>query len=279
MQVSQRIASTAACVWISILSVVPADGQSGDAVKASPAEASAKTWVDRRAEIEAYLTTAEVVKLVDIGTGVTNPKRAELAPGGPVAAMAWKAIQPGRYNGYWESYKSEIVAYELDKLLELDMIPPTVERRVRNDLGAAVMWASPTKSFKELGGPPSAPPAHLESWNRQIVRAKMFDNLIYNKDPNLGNWLVDPAWNLILIDHTRALTSGRDLVHKMTRIDAELWERMKGLTEESLTAAIGKWMGRGEIRSLLQRRDRMGEIIDKMVAEMGEARVFVRSRR
>jgi len=147
---------------------------------------------------------------------------------------------------------------------------------VKNDLGAAVMWATPTRSFKELGGPPTAPPAHFESWNRQIIRAKMFDNLIYNKDPNLGNWLVDPAWNLILIDHTRALTSGRDIVHKMTRIDADLWERMKGLTEENLTAAIGKWIGRGEIRSILQRRDRMQEIIDKMVAEMGATTVFVR---
>ena len=31
----------------------------------------------------------------------------------------------------------------------------------------------------------------------QITRAKMFDNLIGNLDPNLGNWLVDPEWNLI----------------------------------------------------------------------------------
>ena len=68
--------------------------------------------------------------------------------------MAWKAIKPGRKDGYWESYKSEIAAYELDKLLGLGMIPPTVEKRVKGELGAAVMWASPTKSFKELGGVP-----------------------------------------------------------------------------------------------------------------------------
>lgn len=276
MRMYRSVAVAAAAVWVSIWFAGPAAGQTGDAVKASTAEANAKNWLDRRAEIEAYLTTAEVVKLVDIGVGVTNPKRADLAPGGPIAAMAWKSVRPGRYNGFWESYKSEIAAYELDKMLELAMIPPTVERRVQHDLGAAVMWAAPTKSFKELGGPPTPPPAHANAWNRQIIRAKMFDNLIYNKDPNLGNWLVDPAWNLILIDHTRAFTSGRDIVHKMTRIDADLWDRMKALTEESLTAAIGKWVGRGELRSILQRRDRMQEIIDKMVAEMGAATVFVR---
>ena len=31
--------------------------------------------------------------------------------------MAWKTIRPGFHSGYWESYKSEIAAYELDKLL------------------------------------------------------------------------------------------------------------------------------------------------------------------
>ena len=47
----------------------------------------------------------------------------------------------------------------------------------------------------------------------------MFDNLICNVDPNLGNWLVDPSWNLILIDHTRSFTTKKDMVHQMTRID------------------------------------------------------------
>ena len=129
---------------------------------------------------------------------MTRPRRAKLAPGGPIEAFAWKTIQPGRHEGYWESYKSEIVAYELDKLLDFDMVPPTVEKRVKGDLGAAVMWVSPTKSFKELGGvpgqkkSPGPPPQLMPNWNRQLTRAKMFDNLIGNIDPNLGNWLVDP---------------------------------------------------------------------------------------
>lgn len=273
MKAYRRMRVSAACFLVSIACVAPVAAQS--AAPASPA-VNAKTWLDQRAQIEEYLIKAEVVTLKDIGTGVTNPKKAELAAGGLVEAMAWKPIRPGIYSGFWESYKSEIAAYELDKLLELNMVPPTVERRVRNDLGAAVMWIAPTKSFKEFGRPPTPPSEHLDLWNMQLIRAKMFDNLIYNKDPNLGNWLVDPAWNLILIDHTRSFTTGKDMVHTMTRIDANLWERMKGLTQESLTAAIGKWLGKGEIRAILQRRDKMQELIDKMVAKQGEAAVFVR---
>lgn len=237
--------------------------------------ASSKTWLGRRQALEDYLKTAEVVKMEDIGLGVTKPRRAYLAPGGLVDRMAWKTISPGIHEGYWESYKSEIVAYELDKVLGLEMIPPTVERRVKGEAGAAVMWISPAKSFKDLGGPPSAPPAKLAAWSRQLIRAKMFDNLICNIDPNLGNWLVDPAWNLILIDHTRSFTTRKDMVHELTRIDRELWDRMKTLTVDSLTPVLAKWIGNREIRAIIERRDRMQGVIDKLVAAKGEAAVFV----
>jgi hypothetical protein len=236
----------------------------------------ARTWIGRAAEIEEYLRTAEIVKLERIGTGVTNPFRAFFAPGGLCESMAFKPIREGMTGGHMESYKTEIAAYEIDKLLELSMVPPTIERRVKNDLGSGIMWVAPTRSFKQMGGAPVAPPRYFDSFNRQMVRAKMYDNLIGNLDPNLGNWLVDPAWNLILIDHTRALTTLHDRVHKLTRIDGPLWQKMQALTEESLTAAAGKWIGRGEIRAILERRKRMQADIDKLIKENGEDAVVMK---
>jgi len=248
------------------LALTPASALA-QAVAAAPGQAvSAKTWLDQREQIESYLKTAEVVGMEELKVGVTRPKRAKLAPGGPVDAIAFKAIQPGRSTGYWESYKSEIAAYELDKVLGLDMVPPTVEKRVKGTLGAAVMWCTSTKSFKDHGGVPAAPPAHFAEWNRQLAKAKMFDNLIGNMDPNLGNWLVDPSWNLILIDHTRAFTTDKGMVHKkMDRIDGALWDKMKALTLESLTPLLSPWMGKGEIKAIIQRRDAMQADYDKQM--------------
>ena len=236
----------------------------------APPAASAKIWIDKSAEIEAFLKSAEVVGMEELSVGVTKPRRAKLAPGGPVDAMAWKPIRPGRYTGYWESYKSEIAAYELDKFFGLGMIPPTVEKRVAGEVGAAVMWASPTQSFKDLGGVPGQgkvkgpPPAQIAPWMRQITRAKMFDNLIGNTDPNLGNWLVDPSWNLILIDHTRAFTSTKNLYHQLTAVDAELWEKMTALDEASLTTVVGAWLDKDAIKAILERRNKMQEAISKL---------------
>jgi hypothetical protein len=243
-------------------------------------EHGSKIWLGREKEIEDYIKTAEIVSMKDIPVGVTKPQKATLAPGGPVEAIAWKFLPPGRKQGYWESYKSEIAAYELDKLLGLGMVPPTVERRYKGDLGAAIMWCPEIQSFKDMGGPPkNVPPQQVARWNKQLIRAKMFDNLIYNMDPNLGNWLVDKQWNLILIDHTRSFTTDKKMAHEdMRRIDPELWQKMEALTEESLQAALGEWIGKREIRAVLERRDKMREIIAKLVKDTpgGEAAVFVK---
>jgi hypothetical protein len=258
-----RLAARVTAFATIVLMAMPAVAQEA----APTAEVSARTWLSNRDAIEEYLKTAEVTGMEELKVGVTRPRRATLAPGGPAEAFAWKHVPPGRPAGYWESYKSEIAAYELDKLLGLNMVPPTVERRYKGDVGAAVMWCSPTKSFAQMKGVPVAPPQHLEEWNRQLARAKMFDNLIGNQDPNLGNWLVDPAWNLILIDHTRAFTTDKDMVHKtMNRIDGALWEKMQALTYESLLPVLSPWIGKGEIKAIIQRRDSMKKDYEKQMA-------------
>ena len=114
----------------------------------------AKTWIGHAQEMEDFIKGAEVASMKGTSVGVTHPNHAILAPGGPVSDIAWKPLKPGRYEGYFESYKSEIAAYEVDKLLGLNMVPPTVEKRVNGDLGAAVMWVKGAQTFKEMGGVP-----------------------------------------------------------------------------------------------------------------------------
>jgi hypothetical protein len=237
----------------------------------------AQVWVTREADYEEFLKTAAVVSMKAVPVGVTRPSRAFFTAGGLAESMAWKPITPGLKGGFYESYRSEIAAYELDKLLGLQMVPPTVERRVQNETGAAVLWAAPTRSFKELGGVPGQanragpPAARAAAWTRQLVRAKMFDNLIANKDPNLGNWLVDGDWHLVLIDHSRSFTPIKTLVHKMDNVDRALWDKFRELTEARLQPTVGPWVGRNELRAILERRDRMQVEIDRMVSRRGAA--------
>jgi hypothetical protein len=242
---------------------------SSQATTAAPK--SARIWEGHNAEFEAFIHDAPIDRIEDVPLGVTHPKRAFFTPGGLVASVAWKVLPPGRPAGYWESYKSEIAAYELDKLLGMGMVPVAVEKKWNRETAAAILWLSPIHSWKEMENKPKP-----VKWVRQVSRMKMFDNFICNKDRNAGNLLVDDDWNLYLIDHSRAFIWDKDMAVKMQSVDVEFWDKIQALDEAKLTAAIGKWVDKDAIRAMLTRRERMKKEIAKLVAENGEASVLLR---
>src|SRR5262245_10632867 len=72
-------------------------------------DTNAKIWVGRYQEIEDYLRTAECVSLEKLGSD-TSSQRCVLPQGGPVARLAWLALPPGVYRGFFTSYKTQIAA-------------------------------------------------------------------------------------------------------------------------------------------------------------------------
>lgn len=234
---------------------------------------TAKVWVGRYADFEDFIRTSPIERMEDVPVGVTKPKRGFFASGGLAASVILKPIKPGRLQGYWESYKSEIAAYELDKLLGLEMVPVTVEKRVQGQLGSAQLWVENCAWLKKLKDEPNP---DILGWNRQVYRQRVFDNLIANVDRNEGNLLVarDPNWNLILVDHSRAFTSDTKLPFPMTRIDRPLFERLSALDERTLRSRIGQLILDGG-RSLLKRRDAIVAHFERLAADKGNPAVFI----
>jgi hypothetical protein len=230
------------------------------------APASANVWRGKTDQYEEELKNVKVVRLVDLGTGVTHPRRAYAEPGGLVESFVWKKLEPSRQNGYWESYKSEIAAYELDKLLQLDMVPPFVERKVNGERGAAGLWLKDTKNWEEALKLPKPP-----TWTGDLVRMKMFDCFIGNPDRNKGNMLADASMRLFLIDHSRAFVDDTKLVAPFEHVEPDLWKHMMELDEATLKAKLGPWMERGMINSMLARRQKMQTLVDAIVKKLGPA--------
>jgi hypothetical protein len=243
----------------------------GQPVSAAAQELGAKIWVGRYQEIEEYLRTAECVSMQNLGSG-SGVMRCTLRPGGLVARMAWRSGPPGIYRGFWESYKAEIAAYELDKLLKMNMLPPAVEREFQGNKGSGVQWVENTVDSKTA----SPDESNRAGWEKQLVQMKMFDNLIGNPVRNTGNMLRDAAWNLILLDHSRAFRPGADLPHRLSLIDADFWGKVQGLTRKQLDARLGPWLDENQITAILDRRERMKADIDRLVAERGAGAVFLR---
>jgi len=236
------------------------------AVAAGGPAVTAKVWVEREVEFETFLETARITRSEVVGLGVTRPRHVFFAPGGLAESAAWKPLRPGVYKGYYESYRSEIAAYELDKLLWLSMVPVAVERSHEGQAGAIILWVAPVTMYKDLKK--ETTPSGLQ-WMRQLDQMRFFDQLIANPDRNSGNFMVDPAGNLILIDHSRAFAPGFRLeVDKLPRFDATILKRVTELTDEQLTAQLGKWLDSGQMSALLKRRK---ELLAEVERRLGKA--------
>ncbi|MBM3806736.1 MAG: hypothetical protein FJW22_00920 [Acidimicrobiia bacterium] len=227
------------------------------------------TWPGHEHAIEQLLVEGKVLRMEDVPIGVTKPQRARLEGG---ASFAWKPLQPGYNKGFFESYKSEIAAYKLDRMLDMHMVPPIAERVIQNRHGAAVYWVENVRGWS-VEKPPQGPEP---MWSRQLTRMKMFDLLIANIDRNQGNLIYDADWHLILIDHSRAFINKKDLkgLAPLGRVDRDLWEKMQALTMADLDLGLDKWVGNNEKKALLDRRDLMAKSIDELVKKRGARSVF-----
>ena len=232
-------------------------------------------WVGRSDEIEELLLTAEPVSVEDVGMGVTKPSRVVLRKAGLELAAAFKPIQRGRQKGFWESYEAEIAAYKLDKILGMQMVPPTVERVINKQKGSLQYWVKDCKLYKELG---SQPPPRPSEWSHQLSVMKMFDILIMNKDRNAQNFLVDGDWHMVLIDHSRAFITEENIAKDEKKLpvqfDRKLVEKLRSLDAKSLEESFGQLLMGGQLKSLIERRDALLSYLDELIVKQGEARVL-----
>jgi hypothetical protein len=228
--------------------------------------AGGKTWVGHYREVEEYLRTAECVSMETLSWSAPEARRCILRPGGPAARMLWKPLVPGVHRGFRISYKAEIAAYELDKLLTLAMLPPAVEREMQGYKGSATLWV---ENLLPPTGGASPSPSDQSRWETQLTQMMMFDNLIGNKHRNQSNTLRDAAWNMILLDHSGAFVPDAELPHRLPQIDQGLWGRIEKLTRKELDAALGPWLDAPEIAGILDRRERMKTLANRRGGDGG----------
>ena len=239
---------------------------------------SSKVWIGRYAEFEAFLRTADIVDTKGTPVGVMAPRHAIFKPGGLAAGGALKPIEPGKYDGYWESYKSEIAAYRLDRLIELDMVPPTVEVRYKGTPASLQLWIENTIMLKDMKARKLQAPDGAK-WNRQLHRMYLFDDLVANMDENEGNMLFDPEWNLIKIDHSRAFTNTLvqpfEIGRTFVQIDRPIFDRVKRLDRDTVKHEIGSLLEPGALDALFVRRDAIVKDLERLAQQKGDANVFV----
>lgn len=235
---------------------------------------------------EDFLRQAKVVASHEIGKGVTHPSRLTLSDGNVTHDAAFQPVDEHKSimkfaDGHTEfnfvdSYCYDIAAYELSKLLGMDtQIPVTVKRNWNGQSGALSWWVS-WKWDEVMRAKERVPPPDPEAWNRQIYRIRVFDQLVYDSDPNLTNLLITADWKVWRIDFTRAFRVRNDLQNPedLVMCDRQLLEKLRQLDASTVLEKTKPFLTKSEVKALMARRDKIVKHFEEMVAQKGEAAVL-----
>jgi hypothetical protein len=237
-------------------------------------------------QIKQFLLTAKVIASHQSAKGITSPWRLTLSDGTITHDASFQAIDEhktsmqmasgGTELNFVDSYKYNIAAYQLAELLGLDdLLPVYVERKWQGNPGSLSWWL-PVKMDeadrvkKQIFAPDT------DAWNKQMYRIRVFDQLVYDTDPNLTNVLIGEDWKIWRVDFSRAFRLNKDLksTKDLVRCDKQLLEKLKALDGNQLAEKTKHYLNKDEVKAVMARRDKIVAYFDKLVAQKGEGEVL-----
>jgi hypothetical protein len=237
------------------------------------------------ADMEAFLKTAKMGRSTPAKKGVTNTTRVTMSDGKLTHDAHVQCINEAKHEfktdrgtelNFKDSYKFNVAAYRLSRLLGIQNLPVTVERKVGGKTCAVDWWVDDvmmdeaTRKQKKMDAP------NPDAWNNQIYVMRVFDQLIYNVDRNLTNLLILKNWDIVMIDHSRSFRLQHTLENpkNLGRIDRTLLANLRSLDKNAVQEALTPFCTKSEIESVMIRRDLIVQFYDNQVKEKGESAVL-----
>ena len=238
--------------------------------------------METRDEREAFLSNASFV--TDAPTDGTPSWRAGLDDGTrrhDASVVTEDGSGPTRRN-----YRFNVAAYELDKLLGLNLVPPSVERPV-NGRPASVIWWVDDFAMNELNRRSKGiEPPDPDRWGRQMQAVRVFDELISNTYRDTApplylnsvwdNLLITTDWTIWIIDHTGAFRTRQELQDpdSLVRCPRTVLGRLRALNKELLQQALKRYLSSQQLDALEVRRTLLVRHFDHQIESKGEADVL-----
>jgi hypothetical protein len=237
-----------------------------------------------------FLAEAKVIGSRPAGKGITGSLRLTLSDGVVTHDAGFQSIddrmsvteraqgkrRAGEAN-FVDSYKYNIAAYEIARLVGLDdMMPVTVERRWRNQIGSLSWWVDDVLMDETDREKSNTSPPNVLRFARQRQLMVIFAELLRDVDRNKGNIVYTKDWRLIMIDFSRAFRLDHELRNPDTvqHCDRALYTKLEELTAADVKRVTNKYLTTQEIAAVMARRNLIVARIGQLIRERGENSVL-----
>ena len=271
----RNLISVAVCILLSVSGAGAVENADADPVVGVPLTGD---------EAIDFLTNAEVVGEPEAfdPDAITGPVRVTLSDG----SRTYRAIFKDEDTRYPEfkfsdgrvvkeardSYRHEIAAYQLDRLLGLGIVPPCVEREIDSKKGSLCFWveAAMTEADRRHRGLQSTDP---ERYEEKLLEIELFQQLIADLDySDLRNLVIDDHLRLYKVDSSLAFDPDPDLLPGLdsSRMSRRLVEALRALDKDTMEQALKPWLLRDELTDLWKRRAKILKRADRLIDQYGE---------
>jgi len=208
--------------------------------------------------------------------GRTNPWLITLADGTGETRAIFRHVDRRRPHPTPDSFKYDLAAYVLSRLLSIEMIPPVVERRIQGREGSLQVFLENCIREKDRKRKKLEPPDPV-AFSKALETARIFENLVYDECQDADDLYVHREdWRVCRVDLSEAFAPLPELLPgcSITVCSRPLYEGLLSLDEETVKSKLGLYLSQEEIGALLIRKGLIIEKIRTLIAVKGEDAVL-----
>lgn len=227
--------------------------------------------------MEKFLRAAPVVSVKKDATGGrTAPWIISLNDGKTAMRAFFKYVHRPRPTLLPTSYKYEIAAFELSKIVGLEIVPPVVEREIEDRPGSLQIFIDGCLTETERRRKELEPP-DPEAFAKALEDINIFENLTFAARSDPKDILIHKDdWTVCRVDFAEAFEPSPELIpgQDVRRCSRELYENLTGTDPAAVKDRLAPYLNEEEIRSLLERKRLILDRIAGLIRENGEESVL-----
>jgi hypothetical protein len=228
-------------------------------------------------ELEEFLKSARIMSVEkNAAAGRGAAWRISLRDAGGSRRGFFKYVNIRRPQISPISFKYELAAYTLSKLLQVPVIPPVVERDIEGKKGSLQIYLDNCISEAErrkAGVSAAFDPRNLQDALDELV---ILESLVFC-DRNINDILIHKdSGRVCRVDFAEAFDPSPRLPAeaRIARCSRRLYAGLRNLVPAGAEAVLKPYLNDAEIKGLLTRRTHILELLNTRIAAEGEAAVL-----